>query len=394
MNVRKALVSFLTIAFIFVLAFPVSAYTVTPLTGGIVNIDKIEVNGINANNDVSVIAGETVQVRIFFTATTDIPSTTEVEESASNLRVRAVIEGEKQDIETRTEFFDVENGKSYVKTLSLRVPFNLRYQVSEDLPLNIKIWNSDLSTQVSDLKLRVQRPSYNVEITAVNTDRTVKAGEIFPIEIVLRNRGYNNLEDLSVNLKIAGLNIEKTAFFGELVNVRTSTEDGVDTVVGKLYLTVPYDAKPGVYTLEVKASNEDTISTRVAEVRIENEFPVTAIKTDSGLLLVNPTNSLVAYRVVTPTDESIVTVPAGLSRTVELTPTSEDYSVTILTMSGRVVETFNFRASEQPEPTAISSTVVVFTVILALIFLVLLIVLIVLITRKPQKSEDLGESYY
>jgi preprotein translocase subunit SecG len=38
--------------------------------------------------------------------------------------------------------------------------------------------------------------------------------------------------------------------------------------------------------------------------------------------------------------------------------------------------------------------IVVLTVVLAIIFLVLLVVLIVLIGRKPQKSEEYGESYY
>ena len=38
--------------------------------------------------------------------------------------------------------------------------------------------------------------------------------------------------------------------------------------------------------------------------------------------------------------------------------------------------------------------IVVLTVVLAIIFLVLLVVLIVLIGRKPQKTEEFGESYY
>jgi preprotein translocase subunit SecG len=38
--------------------------------------------------------------------------------------------------------------------------------------------------------------------------------------------------------------------------------------------------------------------------------------------------------------------------------------------------------------------VVILTVILVIIFVVLLIVLIVLLTRKPDREDELGESYY
>ena len=386
MNVRKALVSFLAIAFIFVLASTLVS------AADIASDYQVEVNGIDALTDVvSVVAGDTITVRIFFTA-----DNSTVGESASDVRIKAVLEGEKQDVEARTSFFDVEGGKRYVKTLSLKVPFDLRDEVSDDLPLDIKIWNSDLSTEIDDIVLRVQRPSYDIDIAAVNTDRTVKAGEIFPVEIVLQNRGYNNLEDLSVNVRIPALGVEKTAFFGDLVNIEDedTDEDDTDTVSGKLYLTVPYDADAGTYTLEVRASNEDSVSSVVKEITVENEFPSAAIQTKEGLLLVNPTNSLVAYRILTPDDDSIVTIPAGLSKTVEITPTSEEYEVTVLTMSGMIVDRFSFKASEQPEQAAVNNTVVAFTVILALVFLVLLIVLIVLITRKPQKTEELGESYY
>jgi len=41
-----------------------------------------------------------------------------------------------------------------------------------------------------------------------------------------------------------------------------------------------------------------------------------------------------------------------------------------------------------------SSPIVALTVILAIIFVVLLVVLIVLMGKKPEKSEEFGESYY
>ena len=43
---------------------------------------------------------------------------------------------------------------------------------------------------------------------------------------------------------------------------------------------------------------------------------------------------------------------------------------------------------------ATNSNIVVITIVLAIIFVVLLVILIVLLTRKPEKSEEFGESYY
>ena len=42
--------------------------------------------------------------------------------------------------------FDVIAGKTYKKTLSVRVPFELKDEVSEDVTLNVKIWNGEYKT--------------------------------------------------------------------------------------------------------------------------------------------------------------------------------------------------------------------------------------------------------
>jgi hypothetical protein len=87
-----------------------------------------------------------------------------------------------------------------------------------------------------------------------------------------------------------------------------------------------------------------------------------------------------------------VTIAAGSSKAVEVTPDSEDYIVSVVDMNGKVIGSFAFKAVE--DKASVASPVVVLTVILAIIFLVLLIVLIVLIGKKPERTEDFGESYY
>jgi len=121
------------------------------------------------------------------------------------------------------------------------------------------------------------------------------------------------------------------------------------------------------------------------------------------LIIVNPTNALKAYTIVsdsnkyisTSVSDSVFVVPAGSSKTVTITANAVeegDYSFDVSVLSGNTLEdTVTFNA--EVEGQAGSSPIVVLTIVLAVIFLVLLVVLIVLLGRKPQ-TEDFGESYY
>jgi len=378
-KMKKLFVSFLVIASLLLLATNVSAYTVS---GNLADIYEVEVDGVSANigGDISIIAGESIILKVYFESDVD----------ASDVRVKAELEGDKEDVSSRTDYFDVEAGRRYVKTLTLKVPYELKDEVSGDINLNIKVWNGDYSSETNSLVLRVQRPSYNADIFSVLTSGTVNAGELFPVDIVLKNRGYNNLDDLFVTVKIPALNLEKTAYFGDLVSVET-LEDEDDTTIGRVYLRVPYDAEEGKYVLEVEVSNDDFVSSETKEITVNNDLPESVIKTESGLLFINPTNTLKMYKVVLPSgDESLVNVPAGLTKSVEIRATSNDYVVSVLTMNGKVVETFTFSSSEQ----TLGSPVIALTVILGIIFLVLLVVLVILVTKKPGRTEETGESYY
>ncbi len=379
MDVKKILISFLAIAGILLLAASVSAYTVT---GNLTGISDVKIDGVSASTsgDISVIAGETLTVQVFLESSVD----------ASDVRLQVEIEGDKTDVSAKTDYFDVEAGKKYLKTVELKVPYELRDEVSRGLPLNIKVWNRDYSSEINDLTLRVQRPSYNVDVVSLNTDNMLRAGEIFPVEVVLRNTGYNNLDDLYVTLKIEALGVEKTTYFGDLVSIEDPNDENKDdTVSGRVYLRLPFDAQEGKYVLEANIENDDATVSETKEIFVSNDFPEQITKVAGGLLFINPSTELRMYKVVTASDETLVTVPAGSSKTVDVF-TGASNTVTVLKMNGQVVGTFTFEGSEQVS----SSPVVVLTVISAIVLLILVVVLIVLMTKKPKKSEELSESYY
>lgn len=423
METKKLWVSLLTIATALLLVATISASS--NLASSVnVRVDDLFVYPVGG--EVSVLAGETISVRVVFTS--DV--------NASDVKVKAELEGQKIDVEDLTAPFDVEDGKRYSKTLQLKVPSELKDELSDELILNIKIYGESeadgrVETEIEDIVLRVQRDSYNVEIKSVETPQSVEAGQMLPVDVVLRSIGYNDLDDLYVTASIAALGVERTAYFGDLVALecdsdgdliepagRICDDDDKDSVSGRLYLEVPENAKEGIYTIEVEASNDDTVSSAVTQVVISNEFsggdviPTVTSKTvaagedaEYSVLIVNPTNKLKVYRVVPETSsdlsvsasETVVAVAAGSSKAVTITASSDvegSYDFSVNVFSGEeLVKAVTLNTKVEGKSIG-ASPVTVLTVILAIIFVVLLIVLFVLVGKKPEKTEEFGESYY
>ena len=393
---KKILVSFSAIVTLLLLVMTVSA---TNLTEN--NAIDVEVNGLNWDGSPAVVAGDTIIVRVEFTS--DV--------NASDITVEVELETDKEDVEVQTRVFDVEAGNKYVKTLKLEVPFDLKDELSDFVTLTVKISGDGFKT-TDDRDLRVQRLAYSTNIMSISTKSSIDAGETFSVDVVLKNIGYNDLDDLYVTASIPALNLERTVYFGDLVAVecdddadtldnygvdidRKCNEDDEDTVRGRILLEVPYNAESGVYTLEVEARNSDVITNEAKQIFIENAVPETVIKSGNSLIVVNPTNTLKVYSIVPESpatvSDSVIVVPAGSSRQVTVNSNlAGSFSVSVLSGS-EVVGTVQFSGvSEDSSATG----VVVLTVILAIIFLVLLIVLVVLLTKKPDKEEEFGESYY
>ncbi len=381
MNAKRTLVSFLLIASVLFLAATVSAAGTTS--------EVVKVDGISVVDSPALITGDTISVKVKFTASVD----------ASDVRVKATLEGNKDDVTDVTHYFDVVDGNTYTQILTLKVPSDIdKDEISDKFTLTIKVWNSDDDVTYEDeWDLTVQRPSYDFAIKSVNVDNSIDAGQSVPVEVVLKNVGYNNADDVYVTVSIPELNIEKSAYLGDLVtknykDTLSTDDDDTDTVSGRLYLEVPYTAKSGVYTLVVTAENDETTSTAEKQVAIENSVSDIAMKSGNDLVLINPTNQLKVYRVVYGSNDVTVVIQAGSSKTITI-ETAEDTDVMVY--SGEtLLSTVKFSGSAQTTEDQLTNPVFVLTVILAIVFLVLLVVLVVLITKKPQKTEEFGESYY
>jgi len=407
MNTKNLVVTFCTFALFLFLVVSVSAAGIASNYQANVNgIEVLHSNSSTISNTASVVAGGEFALKLYFTS--DVNDT--------DVTVEAIVEGEKLEFKATTPIFDVEDGHQYSKVLILKIPYELKDQLSNDLTLSIKIDGKNYKTVLSDIVLRVQRPSYNAVVMSATTPSTISAGKQFPIEIVLKNMGYNNLDDVYASVKITELGISQgPKWFGDLVSLENCNYncDKKDTVVGQLYLKTPYTTKPGVYNLQIVVQNGDTKTVRNKKIVISNDFIENILVTSSkenvavgeeavyNLLIVNPTDNVKVYKIVTDgkvlsASQSLVAVPAGSSATVKITGSANEegkYTFNVNVFDGdTLAKTVSLEMNV--EGNSSNNTVVILTIVLAIIFLVLLVVLIVLLGKKPEKTEDFGESYY
>lgn len=413
MNTKNVLVSLMAVI---VLVSLVSVISADEIAGSF----SVEVNGqiagwqgfAQTDPRVSVVAGETIFVEIpsFMSWVND----TEVHFEVS-------IEGETVENHVISGVFDIEKDLSYTKGLMIEVPFELTDEISDIVYLSIELDGKDHKTKVDDIPLRVQRPSFYIDVKSVTADSSVDVGETFPVDIVLRNMGYNELNDVYVTATISGLGVSKgPTYFGDLVPLEVCDNDcdKEDTVSGRLYLDVPFGAEAGVYSLEVTVASDEETVTEVKQITIVNSLPNMVIVTNTDktadvgenaeytMLLVNPTNKLKVFKVMLNSDsglyasasETIVAVSAGSSESVRILANADEagtYSFSATILDGdALLDTVAFSLNAEGNGSAVTSPIMILSIVLAIIFIVLLIVLIVLIGKKPSKTEEFGESYY
>ena len=398
---KRLLIPFLLVASILVITSFISATSTDA-----VNYTSIKVNGIEAlpnisNYNVAVLAGQTIPVTVTFTANSN----------QSNVRLSAELRGYINDVKDEILVGDIEEGQTYIKTLALTVPTDMTDTKSDSINLVLNMWNENFSQQQEIISLRQQRQTYNVQIMSLSSVNSIKAGNILPVDIVLKNTGYNPLNDLYVTISIPALNIKRTAYFGDL-----QTASSNDTISGRIYLPVPYTAPAGTYTIQAEIKNHNLAETSITTVSITNQFknnvivdnPQATVNVGADAIyrleVVNPTNSIKLYRIVPENSsgvklsiDSTVVIPAESSRTVILTANANSagnhhFNVDIFSgndITGQV--SLSLTAIK-----GISNPATILTIILAITLTVLLVVLVVLLRKKKsnKKPEEFSESYY
>jgi len=377
-----------------------------------VQITDVEVSGVEVyGNTVSVagFAGSAVPVRVQFNANGLEGDVVE------DVRVKAWISGADS---VTTGRFDVLSGQTYPILLSVGLPADLD-EIDEEFVLNILIeGRTEGELASAKIDLNVQRESYLLEILDVDMDNTVSAGGALVLDVVVKNRGRQFADDSFVIASIPALGISDKAYFGDLSATDEVDPDKEDATERRLALRIPSDAPAGLYIVEIEAFNDDSVSTMTRKVVVEGASADTAIiapvhsKTVStgadesySMTIVNSGSRIRVYELVVEASsglnvelaEPIVAIPAGMSETVKFDVSADkagkyNFAVSIYSDS-ELVKTEQFSTNVEGTKVTGNATVLL-TVILAIVFVVLLVVLIVLLTRKPERVEEFGESYY
>ena len=395
----------------------------TPLN---LTFTEVQVNGDSEglSETVAVFAGDIVPVRVEFTAD---------EDSEGPLEISMWIQGAKSQTEVERELNrDLLNGSRYSTSLSVFIPSDLDDDdvVARELTLVIRI-ESDEGSIEQDVALLAQRKANSLDVLLVDFDSIANAGSTLPVTVVLQNTGSHKADDTFVTVSVSELGLSRTVFFSDLFPVENCDDDDVtlcdnaqedneDTLERRIFLSIPSGAAPGIYNVEVTAVSDDAstsvikpltvvgtpIEGSVLSNPVSKTFSVGETVT-YDLILVNTGNKIGIYNLVPEASDALsvtlsdtlTTVPAGSSKTVKVFVKANregtfDFAVNTVSegFSERAVYTANVQG--RSVTSGAGNNVILLTIVLEIIFVVLLVILIVLLSRKPERSEEFGESYY
>ena len=350
---------------------------------------------------------DTVPVNVAFKAIKD----------ESDVRVKVWLEGYRDDISVKTGRFNIVDGTTYIKKLSLELPSDLK-NTSKIYTLHVSISSAD-GYDETEYELRLQRESYQYDILSVDYTLSVSSGDVVPVTVVINNQGFERSDDGYVVVSIPELGITSNkGYFGDLIPVEDcnddNCEDEEDSVQKTVYLNIPESVEQGSYDLVVKVYNKDSISSVTETIKVDQTSTTTVlagIKNQDlkagetktyDLILVNSADNVKVFNLVAVSGSalevsvpSVVTVGPKSSTTVPVSVrASNDAEVGAYVFSVDVDGEQVVLGANVTEK-GMSASAVALTVVLVIVFVVLLAVLVILLTRKEDKPiEEVETSYY
>ena len=260
------------------------------------DISKVEVNDVTATelgDAVFVEAGSDVEVEVFIDGNG----------SSDSVRVKAWIGGyEYDEIEDRTDIFEVEPNVDYKKTLNLYIPEDI--DASDDYTLHVEVFDDDNNVEKEfTLRLQERRHFLNIQDIILRPS-SVEAGRSLFATVRVENLGDKKEEDIQVNVAIPELGVSARDYIDELVPQENTDDDDEETSASsnEIFLRIPSDAKSGDYNLvvEVVYNRGHDIVTGRAKVVVEGVSVVkedSLVNIDSQSKTVNPGEQVI-YKVM------------------------------------------------------------------------------------------------
>jgi len=206
-------------------------------------VNQVYVDGmILSSNTIYVERGENQELVVYLTGT---GVTTDV-------NIRAWIGGYEYDnVQVASAMFDIEDGVSYQKKLTLEFPTDL--EADQEYTLYVEVYD-DVDSVTYSGTIMVSKVRHSLEIQDVLVDSNVDAGDYTTATVRLENLGDKKEEDIKVTVSIPELGVEESTFLDELTNNELDNEDEESSGDVSLTFQIPADAESGDYEVQVSVS--------------------------------------------------------------------------------------------------------------------------------------------
>lgn len=186
-----------------------------------VDIDTVKVDGevIGDTERVSILRGETLDIKVKVTGTAD-----SLDEDA--VRVTAMIEGydSRDSIMDRTDLFDVKADTSYYKNLDLEIPADLPLEDTDDDSIEaykLRIIVSDrysdaVVEKTYDIDFDSKKHDLEVRDITMSPENMVRAGNYLTLDARIKNTGTYDQDDVKVEFSIPELGLKEVQYIDEI----------------------------------------------------------------------------------------------------------------------------------------------------------------------------------
>lgn len=214
--------------------------------------------------------GEDMSVKVLFRSNFNL----------DEVKVKAWINGYREEIEDKTGEFDVFKGNLYSKTMFLDIPEDIG--AKDQYTLHVKIVDQNELTGVDEAKIdtTVQRVSNLLEILSVDfydhnnfykgvcgeCSVTFQTGTTLYTDIVVKNRGNHVLEDIYVKVSIPDLCMERVVYLGDLGTYDNKYQD-----TEKVTIAFSLPDKEGTYEMVIEAYNSKVKTRETRTIVLEHE---------------------------------------------------------------------------------------------------------------------------
>ncbi len=368
----------------------------------------------------SLEAGETIDVKVVVTGGDQT-------ESVQNVIIRSWFRASGTTYEAETGEFDIYADNQYVRTMYLKVPTNLKLDnkiETKDFILHVDLEADEAIEGIdsAEIKMDGQRLSNDLTVKSIimRTSCTEYCNSVYA-DIVVRNTGAHDVDDIYVKGTIKELGISTTAYIDRLVAFKETDEDISRQVT--LAFVLPSNVPSRTYTLEVEVSGDgvdDTTTTQQFTISgsestqdVEVVPQVVSQEISEGgsatysMIVTNHGTSTQTFTVETTgldwatvqVSPATFSLAAGESKIVSVYVTAKDGIVSgerlfsAKVRYGQESKTVSFTAdvTDQSKALDMKTILMIVGIVLAVAIIILLIVLLAQKTKTEEKAE---ESYY